>query len=117
MGNVPQEYGTYVGAPGDEARGAALSDERKGIDREVWVLPYQPVHGSLERARCAARRHRALACHRDQVSGDLVRPRAPESRTGSAWLGVLYHLYWKVVCFNIFNQFRVVHNRRHDNPP
>ena len=32
MGNVPQEYGTYVGAPGDGTRGAALSDERKGID-------------------------------------------------------------------------------------
>jgi hypothetical protein len=61
MGNVPQEYGTYVGAPGDEARGAALLDERKGIDREVWVLPCQTVHGSLKRARCAARRRIALA--------------------------------------------------------
>jgi len=28
---------------------------------EVWVLPCQPVHGSLERARCTARRRITFA--------------------------------------------------------
>ena len=90
--------------------GCAPSDERKGIDREGRGLPYEPVHGCLDWPARAARRCRG------QVRGDRVRQRAPEAWMGSAWLGQL-SLYRKVVCFDVFTQFRGVHNRRHDITP
>jgi hypothetical protein len=91
--------------------GCAPSDERKGIDREGRGLPYEPVHGCLDWPARAARRCRG------QVPGDRVRQRAPESWTGSAYLGPLESFYCKVVCFDVFTQFRGVHNRRHDITP
>jgi hypothetical protein len=91
--------------------GCAPSDERKGIDREGRGLPYEPVHGCLDWPARAARRCRA------QVRGDCVRQRAPESWTGSAYLGPLESFYGKVVCFDVFTQCRGVHHRRHDITP
>ena len=91
--------------------GCAPSDERKGIDREGRGLPYEPVHGCLDWPARAARRCRG------QVRGDRVRQRAPESWTGSAYLGPLESFYGKVVCFDVFTQCRGVHHRRHDMTP
>jgi hypothetical protein len=75
------------------------------------VLPYEPVQGGLDWPARAARRCRG------QVRGDCVRQRAPESWTGSAYLGPLESFYCKVVCFDVFTQFRGVHHRRHAITP
>ncbi len=74
----------------DETTGAAPSDDSEGIDSDGGMLPYEPVHRCLERAGHAARGRLLRAGRRGQVRGDPVRQRTPESRTGSAWLGLLY---------------------------
>ena len=89
----------------DEAVGVRL-DHREG--HNGWILPCEAIHGSLKRAAHTARRCRG------QVRGDLVHQGAPEARTGAAWLTLLSRLYGKVVCFDVCNQLRGVHNRRHD---
>ena len=85
-----------------------MSDDREGQESEGWVLPYEPVHRCLEWVARAARGCLPRVWHRGQVLGDPVRQRAPESRTGSAWLGPLYS---KVICFDVFDEFRGVKNR------
>jgi hypothetical protein len=95
--------------------GCAPSDDRESIERNGWAFPYKPVHGSLERVAHMAQGCVSLTGDRCQGRGNPVRQRAPESRTGSAWLGLLYS---KVVCVNVFKlEFRGVYKRRHDNTP
>jgi hypothetical protein len=108
---LPEHRRRYPVLRGRSGSGYAPSDERKGIDRESRVLPYEPVHGCLGWPARAARRCRG------QVPGDRVRQRAPESWTGSAWLRPLERLYDKVVCFTVLNQFRGVHHRWHTITP
>ncbi len=100
---------------GDEATEAAPSEESEGAESERWVLPCDAVHGHLERAGCAARGRVPLTWRRGQVCGDLVRQRAPESWTGSAWLGSLYR---KVVCVEVFKlKFRGINDSGHSKTP
>jgi len=113
--------GTGVGirCAGNKASSAELSDEREGIDRKGWMLPHQPVQGCLERLAHAAHRRVLLTRRRSEVRSDRMCQGAPESWIDSAWLRLLSlgSLYSKVRCFNIFVQFRGVHNSRHDTTP
>ena len=83
------------------------------------MLPYEPVHGDLERAGHAARRCLSHTWRMGQVLGDLVRERAPEPRTGSAWLGPIYSqfVYSKLMSFNVFDEFWGVKNGWHGDTP
>ena len=99
---------------GTRRLGAVPSDNREGEESEGEMLPYELVHGCLARPVRAARRRVPLMGYIGEVLGDPVCQRAPGSWTGSAWLGRLYSQF---VCFNGFNQFRGVYNRRHDHPP
>ena len=73
------------GAPG---RGSRLwsSDDSEGIDREGRVLPYEPVHGGLERAACAARRRVPLTRRRGRSRVILcARARQNPGRARRGW--------------------------------
>ena len=94
-------------------------DDGEGEDREGWMLPCEPVHGCLKRAGHATQRRLAHAWCMSQVRGDPMCQRAPESRTGSAWLGPLYAkiVCSQFVCFDIFDAFRGVKNGWHGDTP
>src|SRR5437764_14739073 len=105
---------TCFGVPGDEATGTAPSDDSEGIDSEGRVLPCEPVHRCLERAAPVARRHMPLTWRRDQVRGDPMRQRPPESWRGLVCLGPLYV---EVEVFDVFPAFRGVNHSGHGVPP
>src|SRR5262245_19315560 len=63
------------------------------------------------------RRRVPLTRRRGAVPSDLVRQCAPESWTVSVDRGLLERLYRKVVCFDVFSDFRGIHNRRHSMTP
>jgi len=111
---VPSAPGTRRRVP----RGQ-MSDDREGEGSEGWVLPCEPVHGCLERAIRAARRRLPLTWRMGQVRGDPVCERAPESRTGSAGVGLLYSqsVWGQFVYFDVFDEFRGVKNRWHGDTP
>jgi hypothetical protein len=96
---------------------ATLSDESERIDSEIRVLTNEPVHGCLVWVAHVADAFVPCRWRRGEVPSDLMHQRAPESRTGSVWLRSRCSLYRKVVYFNVFNQFRGVHNRRHNMTP
>ena len=96
-----------------------MSEDREDQGSEGWVLPHEPVHGGLKRAGRAIRGRLARAWRRGQGLSQPVYQRAPESLTGSAWLGLLYcqSVWSQFVCFDIFDAFRGVKNGWHGHTP
>ena len=111
---VPGAPGTRRQMPRDQT-----SDDSEDQGSEGWVLSYEQVHGGLERTWRATRGRLARAWRMGQVLGQPVYQRAPESRTGSAWLGLLYRqsVWSQFVCFDIFDAFRGVKNGWHSDTP
>src|SRR5262252_128714 len=110
---APQEG---FGAPRRQRRVTAL-DATVGTDIQRRVLPCLLIGRRLERPMHVVRRCVLLPRRQGQNVGDFLRQRTPASRMGSAWLGPLDRLYHKVVCFNVFSQFRGLHNRWHTMTP
>ena len=92
-------------------------DATVGTNIQRWVLSCQLISRCLERPMPVVRRYVLLPRRQGLKVGDLLRQRTPESRIGSAWLMPFDRLYRKVVCFNVFNQFRGLHNRWHTITP
>jgi len=87
---------------------AAPLDESEGVGRERWVLPYESVHGCLERAVHPARERLLRARRVDYVPN---RPVGQGSQTPEMRVTCLWPLCGEVRRFDVFNEFRGGKNR------